>query len=448
MRFVAFRVRRTAILGLAMLAVGACDALPDFLGEDDEGPPLPGQRISILAVDRGLNPDASLLDQPILLPRPYGNESWSQPGGTASHAMYHLELGDVPKSLWRVDIGEGEDDDSRILAQPLVVNGVVYTMDALSTVSAFDAATGRRIWEVDLELEDEDEGYFGGGLAYEAGRLFVGTGFARVFALEARSGEVIWVRKAPGPLRNGPAVLDGRLYILTPDNQVQALATDDGRLLWNNVGVEENANVLGAAAPAVTEKIAVVPYSSGQLLGIRVDSGRVVWSENLSAYNRLDPLADIPQIRGLPVVDRDRVFAISHAGRMVSLDLERGLRVWDIDLAGTETPWVAGDFIFVVTGNSEVVALKREDGRVRWVSLLPRYEDPEEQEDPIRWQGPVLAGNRLIVTGSDGSVLTLSPYNGEVLGAIELPDAAAVPPVVVDRTLYFVTTDGDLLAMR
>ena len=60
------------------------------------------------------------------------------------------------------------------MAQPLVVEGVVYTMDALSTVSAFDAETGRNIWEVDLEQEDEDEGYFGGGLAYEAGRIFVG----------------------------------------------------------------------------------------------------------------------------------------------------------------------------------------------------------------------------------------------------------------------------------
>jgi hypothetical protein len=319
---------RVLVPALLPMLLAAC-GLTDFLGESDGGPPLPGERISILTVDRGVRPDPELIDVEVKLPRPYRNTDWSQPGGTATHAMYHLELQDTPSLAWTADVGDGSDDDARILTQPVVVDSVVYTMDAFGLVSAFDTANGRQIWSVDLTADEEDEGFFGGGVSYEAGRLFVSTGFAKIFGLDAGSGEVLWERRVPGPMRNGPTVYDGRVYALSVDNQVQALGAEDGRLLWNNVGVEEVANVLGAASPAANDSVALIPYSTGELL------------------TRLDPLADIPQIRGLPVIDRDAAFAVSHSGRMLAVELRRGVRLWEVDIGGIETPWVAGEFIFV-----------------------------------------------------------------------------------------------------
>jgi len=438
---------RILLSALAPMLLAAC-GLTDFLGESDEGPPLPGERISILTVDRGVRPDPELADVEVKLPRPYRNTDWSQPGGTATHAMYHLELRDTPSLAWTADVGDGSDDDARILTQPVVVDGVVYTMDAFGLVSAFDAASGRLIWSVDLAADEEDEGFFGGGVSYEAGRLFVSTGFAKIFGLDAGSGEVLWERRVPGPMRNGPTVYDGRVYALSVDNQVQALGAEDGRLLWNNVGVEEVANVLGAASPAANDAVALIPYSTGELLAIDVQSGRVIWSESLAALTRLDPLADIPQIRGLPVIDRDAAFAVSHSGRMMAVELRRGVRLWEVDIGGIETPWVAGEFIFVLTSDSQLVAVRRQDGRIKWVTLLPRFEDEEDEEGFIQWMGPVLAGDRLIVAGTNGEALSISPYDGELLGFIDLPGPIAVPPVVADGTLYLVTADAELLALR
>jgi outer membrane protein assembly factor BamB len=431
-----------------LTALAALSSCGGFLGESGDGPPLPGDRISILTFDRGVRPDETIADTDVVLPDPYENAIWSQPGGSATHGMYHLALAEEPSLAWKANVGRGSDDDGRILTQPIVVNGVVYTMDSQGLVTAFDATAGKRIWEVDLSEDQEDEGYFGGGIAYEQGRLFVTTGFAKIFALDAASGEVQWDRRLPGPAHNGPAVQEERVYALSLDNQIQVFGAEDGRLLWNNVGVEEAASVMGAASPAVSEEIVVVPYTTGELLGIRIDNGRVLWAESLAAFTRLDPLADIPQIRGHPVIDRGMVLAISHSGRMLALELQRGLRLWEVEIGGIDTPWVAGDFVYVLSSDSQVVALRRDDGRVRWVTLLPRYEDEEDREGLIRWTGPVLAGNRLIVAGSNGLAVSMSPYTGAMLGEIELPDAVAVAPTVADGTLYFLTDNADLLAFR
>ena len=111
-------------------------------------------------------------------------------------------------------------------------------------------------------------------------------------------------------------------------------------------------------------------------------------------------------------------------------------------------PWLAGDFIYVLTNDSQIVCLRRDDGRIRWVTALPRFVDPEDFEDPIQWFGPVLAQDRLIVAGSHGEVLSVSPYSGEVLGLIELPDGAVVSPIVANNSIYFLTKEADLVALR
>lgn len=429
-----------------LLAVSAC-GISEWFGET-EAPPLPGQRIAILAYERGLRADPTIAEVPVRLPEPYINTDWAQPGGSAAHAMYHLSLSANPRRVWSADVGDGSGDVAQLLAQPIVVEDVVYTMDARSTVSAFSATNGSRLWQVDVEDDDEDGIYFGGGIAAEGGRVFVSTGFARIFALDAKSGELLWIHKAPGPMRGAPVASDGRVFVVTLDNQLLVLNAETGERLWNHVGVQETAGLLGTASPAVSRNTVVVPYSSGEVLALLTDDGRQVWSENLSAIRRLDPLADIAQIRGLPVIDRDLVFAVSHAGQMLAVNLRQGVRAWQADIGGVQMPWAAGDFLFVLTNDGQVVCLQRRDGRIRWVTPLPRFADPDDQEVPIRWRGPVLAGDRLVIAGSHGQVISVSPYDGKVLGFFDLGDGAAVAPVVANNSLYLVTNDGELVALR
>ena len=111
-------------------------------------------------------------------------------------------------------------------------------------------------------------------------------------------------------------------------------------------------------------------------------------------------------------------------------------------------PWSAGDVLFVTTGDGEVVCLSREDGAIRWVRPLPRFADPEERDEPLFWTGPILAGGRLIVLGSDGAALSISPHDGSVLGRFDLPGGARLPPVVADGTLFVLTEGANLVALR
>tara|TARA_Y100000589_G_scaffold328424_2_gene372509 strand:+ start:82 stop:510 length:429 start_codon:yes stop_codon:yes gene_type:complete len=142
------------------------------------------------------------------------------------------------------------------------------------------------------------------------------------------------------------------------------------------------------------------------------------------------------------------VIAISNSGQIAAVNLRTGRRIWDRAIGGIESPWVAGDFIFFLTNASELVAMARRTGRIHWVKPLPQWEDPEDKTGRITWTGPVLTSDRLIVAGSSGEALSISPYTGTILGKVEMPDGVTIGPVAAGDTLYFLSNDADLVAYR
>ena len=441
-----WRRRHAALLTCGAIALAGCET-PDWLGAPDD-PPLEGERLSILSLQQTLEPDPRIADLQVRLPRPQVNDAWPQAGGYANHAMHHLRLGETLREAWRVRVGAGSAKKRRLLTPPVVAADRVFALDAEGDATAFEAASGRRLWRVDLTPEDEDEGTLGGGVAYDSGRIFATTGYGEVVALDAVSGAVAWRVNVGIPLRAPPAVADGRVFAISFDNQLHVLATVDGRLLWSHGGIEEIAGLLGAAGPAVDGDTVVVPYSSGELFALRVENGRTAWADSLAPIRAVTPLAALSDINGHPVIDRGWVFAIGHGGRMSAIDLVSGNRLWDQSVGGVQTPWVAGDFLYVLTNDAQIVCLSRHDGRIRWVTPLPRYEDAAAREGVIEWVGPVLASDRLVIASSTGEALAISPYTGRIMGRLRLPGGAVTPPVLAKGTLYILTEDADLLALR
>jgi outer membrane protein assembly factor BamB len=435
-------MRRIIALALAS-ALAGCGWFGDL-----EKPRLQGERLSVLSLERRLEPDPAIQAIDVRLPRPAANEAWPQAGGYPNHAMYHLELGDAPREIWRSSVGEGVGRRQRIVSPPVVFGGRVYAMDAVSNVRAFDAASGRRLWEFVTKPKDERGETFGGGLAYAEERLFVTTGYGQVIALEAADGKEVWRQNIGAPIRAAPTVADGRVFLVTLENQLQVLASDDGRRLWTHSSTPETAGLLGGASPAVDGEVVVAAYSSAELTALRVENARVLWTESLAGSRRVDALSSLADIRGRPVIDRSRVYAVSHSGRMASVDLRTGDRVWEQEIGGTDMPWAAGEFLFVLSNDSELLCLLRRDGRVRWVLELPKFENTDKKKGPLRWSGPVLAGDRLIAVASNGEAITVSPYTGEALGRVQMPSGIYLAPVVADQTLYVLTDGGDLIAYR
>jgi outer membrane protein assembly factor BamB len=443
------RALRLGLVCIALAGLAGCDTVNDVFSSSDNGQKLQGERLSVMELGGRLEVDPLSADEKVILPKPSANAAWPQPGGAPDNAMYHLAAPGKLDEIWSVDAGDGSSSEGELVASPIIADGRIYVLDTEATVRAFSVSGGKELWETELVPEDEDadEGR-GGGIAFNDGKVFVTTGFGEVHALDAATGKNVWTKKLREPFRAAPTVNGGRVFAITSDNQLLALDEKTGTVLWRHRGIAESAGIVSSTSPAVAGSIVVVPYSSGELFAIRVQNGTPVWSDSLTRTGNLTSLSSLNDIAGRPVIDRDRVFAASHSGRMVSIDLRTGERVWTKDVASVQTPWVAGDWVFIVTSEQQVAALSRRDGRIRWITSLPRFEDPEDRTEPISWSGPVLAGDRLVLVSTSGEAVSLSPYSGKIEGRIDLPAGSAIAPIVANGTMYILTEDAELIALK
>jgi outer membrane protein assembly factor BamB len=434
---------------LALLTAAALLSGCGVFNKKPKSTPTVGDRVAVLVseVDIAVDPETAAL--PMTLPTATANTEWAQSGGNAAKLVEHVALGQSLGQAWSASIGNGSTRSRRLGGGPVVAGGKVYTIDTIGSVRAFDATSGAPVWATRFgDAKGNEAILYGGGVAVEGGRVYATNGFGYVAALDAATGALAWVVRPGGPIRGAPSVADGSVYVISQDNQIFALKASDGSTAWSNAAALEIAGVFGNGSPAIDRGTIVAGFSSGELNAYRYENGRMVWQDALSRTSISTGVAALSDIDADPVIANGVVYALGQGGRMVALDLTSGQRIWEINIAGIATPWVAGDWLFAVNDKAQLLAVQRLTGKIRWISQLPRWLKESKKTGPITYSGPVLAGDRLIVAGSNGALINVNPTNGSFQSQTGAGGGVRFQPVVAGGTLYLLTDDGRLLAYR
>ena len=427
-----------------VLLGGGCSA--GFFGEKETKDRLKGKRVSVNYSRSDLIADKRLENVEIVLPYPKVNKTWLKQGGNSTNSMQHLSLGDVPQKIWDVKAGVGSSKDSMLLASPIVIDGKVFVLDAKGILKAFNLSDGSSIWE--RSLKPAENSVYSGAIASDSRYIFVTLGSGELVCVKSSDGSEVWRTSIKSPLRGGATVVDDRIYVVTIDNKTLAFSAKTGQRLWTHSGAAETAALIGGGSPSVKSNVVVVSYSSGEVFGLKAETGRVFWADHLGVDNRLNGVGHIADINGSPVIDRGLVFNISNSGRLLATELRTGGRIWERAISGANTPWIAGEFIFIISNEGQIICLTRKSGLVKWVTQMPVFESPEDKEGIIKYVGPIIVGDRLIIASSLGEIYSLSPYKGTILGKVNISGSVYIPPIVAGQTLLVLSDSGVLTAFR
>jgi outer membrane protein assembly factor BamB len=423
---------------------------------------LPGDRLELRALDAAAGapldgteaaPVAEAVVNrvaPVALAPMQANADWTHRAGTPSHNIAHPALSATPAQVWAVNIGAGEGRRARISADPVVAGGRVFTLDSAAGVTAVSTA-GAVLWQADLvRAPDSDREAGGGGLAYGEGRLYVATAFGALHALDPATGAVIWTQDLDAPASGAPTVADGLVFVSLRDSRGMAVRASDGRIQWQVGGTPSAANRQGSSAPAVDGPRVLFPTGSGEILAADRATGEGRWRAAVTGRRLGWSASVIGDITGDPVAAGGRVFVGNASGRVTALNPDTGARLWTANEGALSPIWVEGGDLFFVSDRNDLLRLDAATGDRVWGAQLPFFtrDRVRRQREIFVNHGPVLAGGRLWVASTDGTLRGFAPESGALMHETALRGGAASNPVVAGQTLYVVTTNGQLAAFR
>ena len=419
--------RRGLLAGVSALlagCAGAGDMLGDLLGDSDDDAPLTGKRKPL----PGTAIHTGKAKEPVLLPQPVRIGQWLQPGGTASNVVGNPALAENIRRRWRIKAAAESEGANRLSAPPIIVGNAICVLDARATLRAFHADSGRKLWQRPLVPAGEDAADgFGGGICSDGTRIFTATGFGELVAVRATTGSELWRVKAGRPLRTAPVHARGRVFVRDNGDILHAFAASDGSRLWDFRGPAGRTRIISATAPAVLGTLVVCPFSGGDLVGLST-TGDERWRYTLSAAST------IADIAARPVISRTRVYGAAVQGDIAALSATSGAEIWSLSLPGRYTPWLAGNYLFHLSGRNQLYAVHAGSGHVRWQATL----------DAATHAGPVMAGGRLILANGSGQLLEVLAEGGQILRHHKVGASVYIPPLPARDSLYVLDDEGFL----
>ena len=435
-------LRGGASLLVALLMLAACADNELILKGEREAVLL---ETSSLVIDDGAAAEFGAIGSAIT------NQDAGHPGLSAGHAGGHLTLETPLKRVWRSRVAAPEDDVVS-LPQPMIADGRIYALGADALLTAFDLESGDVFWQ--FQVNAPDSGLFpgkAGGIATNGEVVAVHAARDSLSLLDVKNGSEIWRVEHDSPLAGGPTLIDNAGVVVTDiDGYVFVYRLADGELAWQSVGLPVDTVVFGAPSPAVSGAELVLAGAGGEIAIQKVENGQLLWADSLATLSPTTPLQELGDVLAHPIHDGENIYVISQSGLLSAYESKTGFQIWEHPIAGVQMPWIAGDSLFVLSVEGHVIALRKSDGAVRWMTALDGSGElgSAKPGTVTEYFGPVVASGMVHVLSEGGKLVSLNAETGAEVSSQSLGSKVNIPPQIAQSSFIYLTESGQLNVMR
>jgi len=352
-----------------------------------------------------------------------------------------------PEVLWENGIGNGvEHYFSRL--EPIAAYDNLYVASREGDVIAVNPKNGRTVWKKDLSDLDNKRGFWdskqsaliSGGPAAGMGKIFVGSENGKLYALDAKTGDLVWEGKVKGEIIASPAVDSGIVVVNTASGILKAFNATTGEDIWK-IEVEVPAlSLRGISAPKIASGGVVVGTPAGTLNVYVLDKGQAGWVAEIGGASGSTELERVIDVDVPPLIFGDKIYTVASRGNLAAVDLRSGRILWKRQYSSYRELAISGNTLFLTDVKGHVQAVDRINGLEKWsnVDLTNRNVT-----------GPAVVGNYIVVGDFEGYLHWLDQDTGEIVARLSLDSSGVfTTPTVVDGILYTQSRDGDLAAIK
>jgi outer membrane protein assembly factor BamB len=337
------------------------------------------------------------------------------------------------RTLWKTRIGKGTDERQLRLV-PAVSNGRLFAADPSGRIQALSPGDGRILWERKTGFP------FSGGPDVRGDTLVIGTTDGELLALSTSSGAQKWNTQLGSEVLSIPRIVGDLVVVHTIDDTVYGIELGSGAERWRFSYPAPVLTLHGSGSPVAAGNGVIVGFAGGRLVYLELEQGVPLWEATVTpprGRSELDRLADIDAD---PVVVGDIAYVATYNGDLAAVDVDTGTILWRRELSAHAGLAADDTALYITDSDDNLWSADPADGAGRW-----RQEGLAHR----RLTAPALLGSYLAVGDLDGYVHLINRRDGRLLGFERIAkDRIGHQPVVASGTAYVYANDGTLSALR
>lgn len=214
-------------------------------------------------------------------------------------------------------------------ATPIVQNGKLYTLGRRGLLRCFDAATGKILWERNLEKDFSTKEFSGTPSPLIEGRHLIldigGKPDASLAAFDIDTGADVWKALDELQMCSSPTLVEAggrRQVVVWTQSSVSSVDPANGKLLWRERFL--TGGLTGISSPTYLGKRLIV---AGLMLELDSDKpgARVLWPKTRAVDRRILSNTSTAALQG------DHVYSARSSGQLVCIDAQTGEQIWETD---------------------------------------------------------------------------------------------------------------------
>lgn len=406
---------------------------------EDKEVKLPGKRENVFDFKDNIIVKAN---KKILVDKPQPIDSWNQQFQNPRNHLSHFKSKPVLKLKRKISLGNILFEKINLIVQPVNLGENIFYVDKDFNIISRNHMTGKLNWKTNLEREKKEKILFLGGMSLVGNSLVVTSGLGNIYLIDSNTGKKEWKKNFLVQFSRPALIFKNKVFAVSDDNQTFCLNLKNGEIIWNHIGNLEEVSIIGGSKPAAIDNTVVLSYSSGEIYALDENDGSLIWFDNIGSSNYFSRSA-LNDIQSPLSIVNNKVYSPTFSDKLLVYDLNDGSKIWELKISSINQVIISGEALYIIDTLGKLLCLDSKTGKLLWSVQLKTNDDGEE----IRWYGPLLTSNKLLVANSFGTILSLSPFTGKTLSKLNFDEGFILSPFQIKNEVFLITKKGTIFIL-
>jgi len=248
------------------------------------------------------------------------------------------------------------------------------------------------------------------------GKVYIGSNNNNIYCLDANNGDLIWNYTALYRVRSSPAVSGGKVYIGSDDFKLYCLDAENGSKIWDYETGDEVVS-----HPVIFDSKIYFGSKDRKVYCLDSENGKSIWNYTVGS------------VTSSPAISDGKVYIGSGNSKVYCLNAENGTKLWEYTTGYTigSSPAISNGKVYIGSHDNKVYCLNAENGTKIW-DYTTDFGIPSS---------PAVAYNKVYIGSADFKVYCLNAENGTKIWDYTTYQVVYSSPAVADGKVYVGSED-------